>query len=478
MIGPINHLSIGDFSFARSLTVAGHLPSPSRSTDRTSNCEECGKSGHTRDKCFEILGYPDWWPSKNKPPPRSSPRVARSSFPAVHQVAVDQTSTTSATHGLSIEQYNQLMELLKPPAMAFTGDFSLSPNLNLSNVLSVPDFKLSLLSDLTTKMLIGVGDELNRLYYFRHAPATTLQASSPVSFDTWHQSLGHPSLHNVPNLFLVLPILIIVIYVLMENIHVDEYSLVIWLYLMHFKSETFTCLRSFFSMGECVLTATYLINRTLSSSLQNISLFEHLYHTPPRYDHLRVFGCLCYAHTNSAHRDKFQSRAHPYVFLGYPSSYSAYHVYDLEDKKLLTSWDVTFLEHVFPFQLHSPSSPSSLVLPLPFPDPFPHPAPPFPPSSPPPPIFKPSILPICPRHTIQHFSHLADYICPTLPSSSSVTPFIALIAASDGSIEHHKARLVAKDYTQVEGLDNRDTFAPVTKLVTVYCVLAIAVARN
>ncbi|CAM8944080.1 unnamed protein product [Rhodiola kirilowii] len=38
---------------------------------------------------------------------------------------------------------------------------------------------------------------------------------------------------------------------------------------------------------------------------------------------------------------------------------------------------------------------------------------------------------------------------------------------SDGTIERYKARVVARGFTQVEGLDYRETFAPAAKMSAV-----------
>jgi len=108
--------------------------------------------------------------------------------------------------------------------------------------------------------------------------------------------------------------------------------------------------------GECVLTATYPINRMPAPILKNKTPYELPHGQKPSYDHLRVFGCLCYVSTSKQGKDKFMGRVVPYVFLGYPYGKKAYKVMTFDTHKFHSSRDIVFHEAIFPFSSSAPTS--------------------------------------------------------------------------------------------------------------------------
>ena len=125
--------------------------------------------------------------------------------------------------------------------------------------------------------------------------------------------------------------------------------------------------------SHCVLIATFLINRTPSLLLNHNTPFEFLYKKLVDYSSFDVFSCLALASTLTSHYIKFQPRAKPYVFLGYPNGMKAYRLYDIHAKQVFVSRNVIFHEEVFPFQFvidttHLSDPFPDLVLPIPLSD--------------------------------------------------------------------------------------------------------------
>ncbi|XP_071741111.1 uncharacterized protein [Rutidosis leptorrhynchoides] len=105
--------------------------------------------------------------------------------------------------------------------------------------------------------------------------------------------------------------------------------------------------------------ATYLLNILPSKLLNNLSPTQLLYQRIPEYQHLKVFGCLCYPLIPSTTIKKLQPRSTPCVFLGYPKNHRGYKCYDISTKKIILSRHVLFNENIFPFSsISNTSTPS------------------------------------------------------------------------------------------------------------------------
>ncbi|KAK9065740.1 hypothetical protein SSX86_015141 [Deinandra increscens subsp. villosa] len=189
---------------------------------------------------------------------------------------------------------------------------------------------------------------------------------------------------------------------------VDDHSRVTWTYLLSTKSNAFSVLKTFiemvktqfkssikcirsdnaFELGSGSSQSEFLLNQGIlhqtscaGTPQQNGVVerkhkhlletarallfhgktpFEILFAKPPSYSHLRSFGCLCYASTPKQGRDKFQPRAYPCIFIGYPFGKKAYKLYNLHTKTILISRDVVFFETLFP---SIPTSDPSIIFP-------------------------------------------------------------------------------------------------------------------
>ncbi|GJR00410.1 retrovirus-related pol polyprotein from transposon TNT 1-94 [Tanacetum coccineum] len=114
--------------------------------------------------------------------------------------------------------------------------------------------------------------------------------------------------------------------------------------------------------GDCVITATYLINRFPTSVLKFKTPYEVLLSNKPVYEHLRVFGCLAVASNPSKVADKLEASGIPCLFLGYPQHQKGCKLLNLLTHTRFVSRDVIFFKHISPYtkssmtQVHQPIS--------------------------------------------------------------------------------------------------------------------------
>ncbi|WVY94711.1 hypothetical protein V8G54_033799 [Vigna mungo] len=266
--------------------------------------------------------------------------------------------------------------------------------------------------------------------------------------------------------------------------------------------------------------ATLLINCMPTPLLNGDTSHEQLFGNLYDIFVLRVFGCLCYVSTLTAHRKKFDARAVRGIFLGFQQHTKGYRFLNLQNHKIDMSPNVLFYENCFPYTSINNSGSNSLSLPVPHTYSHNYDDINFPSNN----VHMPTAIdtnvasdivtstndttsitntndiPLVNASTnddsntdehvdtvrpmqdeLNALTNNNTWTITDLPSGKTAIGcrwIYKIKHKSDGSIERFKARLVAKGYTQLEGLDYLETFALVAKLTTLRLLLAVAASHH
>ncbi|GAU38671.1 hypothetical protein TSUD_292530 [Trifolium subterraneum] len=246
---------------------------------------------------------------------------------------------------------------------------------------------------------------------------------------------------------------------------VDEYSKMMWLYLIKTKDEVLTIFKKFKALVEkqaekslkilrsdgggeytshgfkefCatqVTTVCYVLNKSPTKRLDKVP--KAIWNgSTPSVKHLRVFGSLCYRHIPYQKRKKLYDKSEALILAGYHTA-GSYKLYDPTTKNILTSRDVT-IDEKNQWKWDNAGTSSQPTIPF---------------------IFE---YVIDENETPQA----------TATIEPKVTHVEAPVRRSDRPRGPHKARLVAKGFLQKPGIDFTEIFTPVSRLETVRVVVTI-----
>lgn len=109
---------------------------------------------------------------------------------------------------------------------------------------------------------------------------------------------------------------------------------------------------------EAILSIAHTFNHLPTTTLHLKTPFEILFGISLTYEHLCVFGCLCYPNLSSTATYKLSPRSSACVYLGPSVDHRGYRCTKLITQKVILSRHVTFDETHFPYPEfhHSPTS--------------------------------------------------------------------------------------------------------------------------
>ena len=94
--------------------------------------------------------------------------------------------------------------------------------------------------------------------------------------------------------------------------------------------------------GDVVTCSVYNLNRSPTKSMNDRFPQQAWSCKCSSISHLRIFGCVAYAHVPEEMRIKLDERSHKCIFVGYSEESKAYRLYNPITKKYVISRDVVF----------------------------------------------------------------------------------------------------------------------------------------
>ncbi|KAL0345271.1 UNVERIFIED_CONTAM: Retrovirus-related Pol polyprotein from transposon RE1 [Sesamum radiatum] len=293
-------------------------------------CTHCRKSGHLKESCFEILGYPDWYKvlvEQKKKTGNSSNRVLNVAETA--QSTLDEQAVAEIIRG----EFQKFMEGVAPGTFErtrsdefedFADDHSRS---TWTYLMKYKSQAVSVLKAFHRMIFTQFG---KRIKTIRSDNGTEFLSLECQNFMIEEGIVHQRTCTHTPQQNGVVEI---------KHKHLLQIA----------RALMFQSNMPAMFWSEALLTATYIINRLPTHVLNWKSPFEVLRKRTPEYTHMRVFGSLCFATNVQPHKRKFDYRAIKAVFLGYATGQKGYRLYDFNTHSLIVSRDVVFHEDVFPY---------------------------------------------------------------------------------------------------------------------------------
>ena len=94
--------------------------------------------------------------------------------------------------------------------------------------------------------------------------------------------------------------------------------------------------------AKAVPRAIYILNRCPIKSVRDKTPQEVWSGRKPNFSHLKVFGCIAYAHVQDELKKKLNNKAEKCIFVGYSQETKGYKLHNPTTQMVIINRDVTF----------------------------------------------------------------------------------------------------------------------------------------